>query len=273
MDFDAFLADCRAQWPDFDDVKPRAAEPRDRSLRAVREAVHGLSTENVMMLLNRAVGRLSPGEVYVEIGCFEGLTLAGALFGHPGATAYACDDFSQFGGPRALLARTIATWTAPGQVRFHEMEMRRFLAAAPWAPARVGAYFYDGSHGFDDQFVALQGMLHHLAPNAAVIVDDTNGPLVRAANRLLTRHAPGFDLVRDIRTPTANFPSWFNGVQVYRWRGGTGTVGARWRYEAHRRFWDGAFLPAERRYYRVRRRLGRVPGLHRAWVNLTRRRA
>ena len=103
MDFDAFLADCRAEWRDFDDdaALARALHPRDRALRAVLDAVPGMATENKLMLLNHAVARLAPGEVYVEIGCWQGLSLAGAVFGHGAAPAFACDDFSEFGGPRA----------------------------------------------------------------------------------------------------------------------------------------------------------------------------
>jgi hypothetical protein len=268
MDFDAFLADCRAQWPGFDDetALASAAHPRDRSLRPLLDAVRGMATENKLVLLNRAVAHLGRDEVYVEIGCWQGLSLAGALGGHAGVAAFACDDFSEFGGPRDALLATLATWTAPGQVRFHDMDFRRFLARAPWAPARVGVYFYDGGHDFDDQFVALQAMLPHLAPDAAVIVDDTNWRHVRAANRIVAEHVPGFELVRDIRTPSPFSPAWWNGVALYRWRGRPGAVlPTPPGYAARRRLWDGVYLPLARAWWRTRAAVGRVPGARRAW--------
>ena len=271
MRFDAFLADCRAEWREFDDDEAlgRAPHPRDRTLRAVLDAVPGMATENKLVLLNRAVAHLEPGEVYVEIGCWQGLSLAGALFGRATTAAYACDDFSEFGGPRAALLDTIARWTAPGQVRFHDVDFRRFLRGAPWAPARVGVYFYDGGHDFDDQFVALQAMLPHLARDAAVIVDDTNWRHVRAANRLLARHAPALELVRDVRTGSAFAPTWWNGLQLYRWRGQPGTALATPEgYAIRRRAWDGAYLPVMRAWWGARAALGRVPGAKRAWRRL-----
>jgi hypothetical protein len=271
MDFDGFVADCRAEWREFDDdaALARTPHPRDRSLRPLLDAVEGMATENKLVLLNRAVARLGPGEVYVEIGCWQGLSLAGALRGHPHAAAYACDDFSEFGGPRAALAATLAKWTEPEQVRFHDGDFRRFLAAAPWAPARVGAYFYDGGHDFDDQFVALRAMLPHLAADAAVIVDDTNWRHVRAANALFAEHASGFELVCDVRTESPFSPAWWNGVQLYRWRGRPGTeLAAPPRYARRRRFWDGVYLPSARAWWRTRAAIGRVPGARRAWRRL-----
>jgi hypothetical protein len=268
VNFDAFLADCRAEWPAFDDeaALARAAHPRDRSLRPLLDAVPGMATENTLVLLNRAVAHLGPGEVYVEIGCWQGLSLAGAVAQHEHATAFACDDFSEFGGPRAALMATLRRWTLSGQVRFHEMGFRRFLAEAPWAPAPVGAYFYDGGHDFDDQFVALQGMLPHLARDAAVIVDDTNWRHVRAANRLFARHVPGFERVRELRTRSPFSPAWWNGVTLYRWRGRPGTVlETPPRYAAHRQLWDRAYLPAARTWWRARGALARMPGARRAW--------
>ncbi|HYE92814.1 MAG TPA: class I SAM-dependent methyltransferase, partial [Terriglobales bacterium] len=259
---------CRAEWPAFDDAAAlaRAPHPRDRSLRPLLAAVPGMATENKLVLLNRAVRHLAPGEIYVEIGCWHGLSLAGAVFGHPQAPVYACDDFSEFGGPRAALMDTLARWSAPGQVRFHDMDFRRFLAMAPWAPARVGVYFYDGAHDFDDQFVALQAMLPHLAPEALVVVDDTSWRHVRAANALFARHVPGFELVRDVRTRTSVSPAWWNGVQVYRWRGRPGTTLATPAgYAARRRWWDGAWLPAARAWWAARGLLARVPGARRVW--------
>jgi hypothetical protein len=271
VDFDGFLAACRAEWAAFDDetALAGAAHPRDRSLRALLDAVPGMATENKLVLLNRAVAHLAPGEVYVEIGCWQGLSLAGAVAGHATAAAFACDDFSEFGGPRAALAATLAAWTVPGQVQFHDMDFRRFLARAPWAPAPVGVYFYDGGHDFDDQFVALQAMLPHLAPDAAVIVDDTNWRHVRAANRFFARHVPGFELVRGVRTASAAAPTWWNGVELYRWRGRPGArLATPPGYAARRRLWDGAYLPVARAWWGVRARLGRVPGARRAWRRL-----
>jgi hypothetical protein len=271
MDFDAFLADCRAEWRDFDDdaALSFAAHPRDRSLGPLIDAVAGMATENKLVLLNRAVARLASGEVYVEIGCWQGLSLVGAVFGHGATPAFACDDFSEFGGPRGVLLDTIGRWTAPGQVRFHDVDFRRFLADAPWAPARVGVYFYDGGHDFDDQFSALRSILPHLAHDAAVIVDDTNWRHVRAANRLFVRHAPGFELVRDLRTPSAFAPTWWNGLQLYRWRGRPGTaLPIPPGYAARRRWWDGAYLPVMRAWWGARAALGRIPGARRAWRRL-----
>ena len=272
MDFDAFLADCRREWRDFDDEErlAHAAHPRDRSLRPVLDAVRGMATENKLVLLNRAVRHLAPGEVYAEIGCWQGLSLAGAVFGLAAAPAFACDDFSEFGGPRAALLETLARWTAPGQVRFRDADFRRFLAEAPWAPARVGVYFYDGGHDFDDQFVALQAMLPHLAPDAAVIVDDTNWRHVRAANRFFARHARGFELVRDLRTRSAFAPTWWNGLQLYRWRGRPGTtLPTPSGYERRRAMWDGVYLRIMRTLWATRAALGRVPGARRVLRQLS----
>ena len=113
MDFEAFLDDCRVEWRDFDDATAlaQAGHPRDRSLRGLLDAIPGMATENKLVLLNRAVAHLGAGEVYVEIGCWQGLSLAGAVAGHAGAPAFACDDFSEFGSPRAALHATIARWT------------------------------------------------------------------------------------------------------------------------------------------------------------------
>jgi hypothetical protein len=271
MDFDAFLADCRAEWPHFDDARKlaRAAHPRDRTLRRVLDAVAGMATENKLVLLNRAVRHLARDEVYVEIGCWQGLSLAGAVLGHRDVRVFACDDFSEFGGPRAALRETIDRWTAPGQVDFREGDFREFLAEAPWKPARVGVYFYDGGHDFDDQFVALQAMVPHLARDAVVIVDDTNWRHVRAANRFFAACVPGFELVRDLRTRSGFAPTWWNGLQLYRWRGEPGTTLATPPgYALRRRFWDGAYLPVMRTWWGARGALGRVPGARRIWRRL-----
>lgn len=251
MDVEAFLADCAAQWPSFSDPRRlrEAPHPRDRTLAELPAQVPGAATENKLMLLNLAARHVGADEVYVEIGTWCGLSLAGAVVGNPRTRVYACDDFSRFWSSRETLHRTIERFAAPGQVHFLEMDFREFLRAAPWRPARVGAYFYDGGHAFHYQFRALELMEPWLADDAVVIVDDTNDLPVRAANRLFARHAPRLQLIADIRTGADCQPTWWNGIQVYRYRVSAGAAArpvGRGRWLMHRLAWNPAVFAAQR---------------------------
>src|SRR5580704_15254788 len=183
MNFDAFLERCRMQWPEFADARrlARSSHPADRSLSHILGEIPGMATENKLRLLNCAVASLEAGEVYVEVGCYKGASLVGAAASNPQARIFACDNFSQFDGAADALRRTLDAHTAPGQVTFHDLDSRAYLA--------------------DD---------------AVVIIDDTNKRAARSANNLVASAIPGFRLVLDLRTPRNHSPTWWNGVQVYR---------------------------------------------------------
>jgi len=219
VDFDAFIAACRRNWPDFDrPTKLQAARhPDDRRVADVLTEVPGMATENKLLLLNLAVAHLAHDEVYVEVGCYKGASIVGAARGNSSAKIFACDNFSKFDGTEDILKRNVERY-ARGQVEFFNLESRNFLRAAPWRPARVGAYFYDGGHSFADQFEGLQYALPSFADDALVIIDDTNKREARSADALFARMVPGFQLVLDLRTPRNHHPTWWNGVQVFRFR-------------------------------------------------------
>jgi protein O-GlcNAc transferase len=220
MDFNAFLERCRAQWPEFADARrlARSTHPTDRSLSHILGEIPGMATENKLRLLNCAVASLDAGEVYVEVGCYKGASLVGAATSNPNVRIFACDNFSQFDGAADALRRTLDAHTAPGQVTFHDMEFRDFLAAAPWRPARIGAYFYDGGHSFADQYDGVALAIEHLADDAVVIIDDTNKRAARSANNLIARALSNFKLILDLRTPRNHSPTWWNGIQVFRYQ-------------------------------------------------------
>jgi protein O-GlcNAc transferase len=219
MNFEAFVARCRAQWPEFSDPRRLAlsTHPADRSLVHILAEIPGMATENKLRLLNCAVALLDDGEVYVEVGSYKGASLVGAATNNPRVRIFACDNFSQFDGAADALRRTLDVHV-PGQVIFHDMDFRDFLRAAPWAPARIGAYFYDGGHSFADQYDGVALAIPHLADDAIVIIDDTNKRAARSANNLVARALPGFELILDLRTPRNHSPTWWNGVQVFRYR-------------------------------------------------------
>ena len=220
MKFEVFLERCRAQWPEFADQRRLATSthPADRSLSHILAEIPGMATENKLRLLNCAVASLDAGEVYVEVGCYKGASLVGAAAANPHARIFACDNFSQFDGAADALRRTLDAHTAPGQVTFLDMDFRAFLAAAPWAPARIGAYFYDGGHSFADQYDGVALAIPHLADDAVIIIDDTNKRAARSANNLIARALPNFKLVLDLRTPRNHSPTWWNGIQIFHYQ-------------------------------------------------------
>jgi predicted O-methyltransferase YrrM len=218
MHFDRFLARCRAEWPSFDDPASlaRTLHPRSRDLTDVLSLIEGMATENKLMLLNAAAASLDPGEVYVEIGCYRGASIVGAARRNPHLRIFACDNFSQFDGAADALRANLARYAPDADVQFFDLDFRRFLALAPWQPARIGACFYDGRHYFADHYDALALVLPHLARDALVIIDDSNHRAVRAANALFARKVEAFTPILDLRTPANKSPTWWNGVQVWR---------------------------------------------------------
>jgi len=218
--FDHFLARCRAQWPSFPDPRALASalHPATRDLADILTHVEGMATENKLKLLSLAAASLDPDEVYVEIGSFQGASLIGAARNNRDVRIFACDNFSQFHGAAAVLRKNIARHAPGARISFFDMDFREFLIRAPWQPARIGAFFYDGRHFFADHFDALALAAPHFAHDALIIIDDTNKTAVRTANMLFARKTRCLELVLDLTTPSNKSPTWWNGVQVLRWR-------------------------------------------------------
>ena len=229
MKFDAFIARCRREWPEFSDPArlSRSLHPLDRSLESILGQIPGMATENKLKLLNCALAALADDEVYVEVGCYKGATIVGAATGNPRARIFACDNFSQFDGAADALRATLDAHTAPGQVTFCDMDFRDFMRNARWRPSHIGAYFYDGGHSFRDQYEGVALALPPLADDALVIIDDTNKRGARSANHLIARAIPGFELILNLRTPRNHSPTWWNGVQVFRYRRSPGDASVR----------------------------------------------
>lgn len=220
MDFEAFIEDCQVQWPGFSAPErlARTPHPSDRRLAPLLQQVPGFATENKLMLLNLAVRNMDASEVYVEVGVWRGLSTIGAASGNDDRPLCVCDDFSKRGGSLAAFESNLRRYAGAARVDIHCADYRAFLRDAPWQPARVGVFFYDGPHNFRHQLRALDLIQPHLADNAVVIIDDTDDLPVRAANDLFRRHVPAFEQVLDVHSPRYEHPHWWNGVQVFRWR-------------------------------------------------------
>ena len=196
----------------------RADHPVDRRFRDVLADVPGMATEHKLALLNLAAAHLGPGEAYLEVGSFKGLSLIGAMLGNPGRRFYAIENFLEFnpdGTARAELEANLARWAGSGRARVLEGDCFDLLRRGQGPEEPVGVYFYDGAHGRLPHYLALGVAEPWLADRALVVIDDASWPIVaRVTDRYVAAH-PGYRLLFDLAAEHEEDPRWWNGVRVY----------------------------------------------------------
>ena len=212
MDVDRFALELPALFDDF----PRSEHPRDRRLAAVLEAVPGLARENNLALLNLAVACLGPGESYIEAGSLRGTSLVGAGLGHE-AELVAIDDFSRAEADPSELRANLDRFGV-GSVTILEGDVFRLLRGGALAGRRVGVWYYDAGHGYEQQLEALDLIEPHLAERALLIVDDSDWERVARATRDYLSGQPRARLLFDIGGKDKGFPWWWEGMHVIDWR-------------------------------------------------------
>jgi len=259
MDLEAF----RAALPGLFAGDLRADHPVDRRFRDVVADVPGMATENKLAMLNLAAAHLGPGEAYLEVGSFKGLSLIGAMLGNQGRRFYAIENFLEFNldaeATRSELLANLARWVGPQQARLLEGDCFDLLRRRGGPLEPVGAYFYDGAHGRLPHYLALGLAEPWLATRALVVIDDASWPMVRrATDRYLAAH-PGYRLLFDLPAEREEDPRWWNGVRVYAFERELARPDARgldvaWRLLAY----DLAYRPAVRVAWRA---LPRHPAL------------
>jgi protein O-GlcNAc transferase len=187
--------------------------PRSDRYHGVMRAVQGMTTPNVLQLLNEAVAHLEAGEAYCEIGCFQGATLIGALLGHPG-------NFSEFdpqGRNHAALQANLAAYGLEKRVLFHNRDAEDWLADLSKTKLKVGVYLYDGAHDYRSQLMGLLLAVPLLAEHALLVVDDGNWPAVMQATWDFLAARPEACLLFDLATPGNCHPTFWNGLMVLGW--------------------------------------------------------
>ncbi|MBW4581566.1 MAG: tetratricopeptide repeat protein [Tildeniella nuda ZEHNDER 1965/U140] len=199
-----------------------SVQPRIEHFQAVLQQIQGMTTGNVLQLLNFAVACMEPGEVYCEVGCFQGATLTGALLNHPDRMAYAIDNFSEFdvaNENQSKLMQNLAAFGLEEQVFFCDQDFESFFAdlRALETSDRIGVYLYDGAHDYRSQLMGLLLVKPFLADRALIIVDDSNWAPVQQANWDFIAAHPQCQLILDLPTPDNGYPTFWNGLQVLSW--------------------------------------------------------
>jgi predicted O-methyltransferase YrrM len=212
METDSFLDRLRGAFDDF----PGSELPRDVRFAEILEAVPGLARANNLALLSVAARCLEPGECYVEVGTYHGSSLIAAMF-ESDADFVALDNWSLGDGSREQLECNLARFDLAGRPTLIEGDAFDMLRSGALEGRRVGVYYYDNGHEYEQQLDGMRLIEPYLADGALIIVDDTDWERVgRAVDDYLSEQPRATELLR-IDGKDRGHPEWWDGMRVLRW--------------------------------------------------------
>ncbi len=214
MDVDRFLRELPQAYADF----PNSTQPRNPRFAEILEAVPGLGEPNNLALLNVAAGLVPPGESYAEAGTFRGTSLIAALLGNDGLDAIAIDDFSREGGSSEQLNVNLDRFGLGGRATVVEGDVFDRLRDGALAGKRIGVWYYDAGHEYEEQLDGLRLIEPFLADEALLIVDDADWERVDRAIADYLAQQPRADEVLRLDGKDRGCEGWWYGVSVLRWR-------------------------------------------------------
>ena len=200
MDVDRFLRELPEQLNDVS------------RFEEILEAVPGLAKPNNLALLNVAARCRAPGESYVEVGTYRGTSLVAAHIGNDGAFV-ALDNWSLGDGSREQLEANLARYGLDATLiegdAFESLRSGRIEGP-------VGVYYYDNGHEYEQQLEGMRLIEPYLAPDALVIVDDTDWEKVERAVDDYLAEQPCATEIFSADGKDRGHPEWWEGMRVLR---------------------------------------------------------
>jgi hypothetical protein len=189
------------------------------AFRDVLDAIPGLAAEQNLALVNLAVACLEPGETYVEVGTLRGTSLVAAMRGNEDKDVVAIDSWQMPGGGRDVVEANLVRFGLPTPTLI-EGDAFELLRGGALRGKRVGVYYWDAAHGYQEQLEGLRLVEPYLAERALLVVDDTDWTQVRRATADYLAGQPRATLVFEARGDEHGHPEWWKGVQALAWDGG-----------------------------------------------------
>jgi predicted O-methyltransferase YrrM len=212
MDADRFLPELTDRFDDF----PRSELPLDVRFAEILDAVPGLARANNLALLNAAASCLQPDESYVEVGTYHGTSLIAAMLDNDPEFA-AIDNWSLGDGSREQLDRNLARFGFAGRAEMIEGDAFETLRSGRLAGRKIGVYYYDNGHEYEQQLDGMRLIEPYLLSPALVIVDDTDWERVEAAVEDYLAEQPRATQLLRIDGKERGAPHWWEGMRVLRW--------------------------------------------------------
>jgi predicted O-methyltransferase YrrM len=188
----------------------------DDFLRVVN-AIHCMSRPRIYAVLNACVAAMEPGEIYVEVGTYQGGSLISALLNNQ-ARAVAIDSFEEFQQTNNFRTTqdNLITFGVAERVQLYDCNYQTFFAEHRLS-VPISVYYYDGAHGYEVQLAGMEAAWPFLAPGALIIVDDYTYPEVTlAVNQFMANHINDVKFQFMFDPIQSTDETWWNGCVVLR---------------------------------------------------------
>jgi len=192
------------------------AGKRDHLFEPVLAGMHCMSRPRVYAVLNACVSAMEPGELYVEVGTYQGGSLVSALLGND-AQAIGVDSFGEFTQTNdiGLTTQNLYGFDVLNRVALLNMTFKDFFAMYP--PSKIQVYYYDGAHDYETQLAGMEAAWSFLQNGSIVLVDDYIYPEVsRAVNQFVANHIGQVKFLFVMLPMQNTDKTWWNGCVVMR---------------------------------------------------------
>ena len=172
----------------------------------------------VAAVIQRAVALMPEELSFVNVGVWHGFSFLASLLDNGSKKCIGVDNFSQFGGPEAEFRARYEALKGPAH-EFHSMDYKEYFEKVH--QGKLGVYFYDGEHSYENQLMGLEVAQPYFAPGCIILVDDTNWQDPRRATLdFMSAHRGEYELLFDVKTADTRHITWWNGLMILRYKGG-----------------------------------------------------
>ena len=181
-------------------------------------ALEKQSTLFIGRLINKIVFFMKPDECYLNIGTWNGFTLFSGMLDNDGKECIGFDNFSEFirYDIRNNFFGRFASWRSPLH-KFYEMDYEKYFKTVH--AGKIGFYFYDAAHSYDDQLKNLQLAEPFFSDDCIIMIDDTNWENVREATlHFIAESKNKYDILLDEKTKDSDDPNWWNVIMIFKRR-------------------------------------------------------
>lgn len=178
----------------------------------IEGVVTGLSGKKFRNLMKHLVGLMPQEYYYLEIGIYQGMTTLIVANENKDKKIIGVDDFSQFDkdGENIKKIREAESLLALKNIEIISEDFEKFLIENKSKfGKKIGIYYFDASHDYRSQFLALNQATNYLAEGGIIIVDDCNYPHVRQATKDFTSVHGDYKLIFESYTGQHPFKDFY----------------------------------------------------------------